>query len=161
MIGWRRTTPCERATQWISLDLDGELTELERAGLDRHLDRCPECRRLSAELAGLTTLLRSAPPVEPTGRVVVAASRRRARVASRIGFAAALASVVAVLATLATTRSSSDLLGGSQSALAFADRQQQLRFVHDKVLQMEPRHVVVVQQSLAAGVPALGQRALR
>src|SRR5205085_542263 len=64
MMRWRRTTTCDRAAQWISLELDGELTELERAGLARHLDRCQNCRRTSAELGTFTRLIRAAPLVE-------------------------------------------------------------------------------------------------
>jgi len=161
MIGWRRTTPCERAAQWISLDLDDELSELEQAGLARHLERCEGCRELSAELAGLTAALRGAPFVEPAGRVVVPPPRRRARVKGRAVVAVALAGAVAALAALLTTQSTSDLLGGSPSALAFADRQQQIRFVHDKYLQMEPQRYAALQRSLAASLPTFSRRALR
>jgi len=161
MIGWGRTTPCERASHWISLDLDGELSELEQAGLARHLERCGSCRSLSAELAGLTALLRGAPLADPSGAVVVSTPRRRARVAGRIGFALAFAGVAAALAALVTTRSTTDLLGGSPRALAFADRQQQIRFAHDKYLQMEPQRYAMLHQSPAATIPALSPRALR
>ena len=44
MTRWRRTTACERAAQWISLELDGELGRLEQAALARHLGRCDRCR---------------------------------------------------------------------------------------------------------------------
>ena len=53
MMRWRRTTACERAAQWISLDLDDELGRLERAALARHLGRCAGCRAASAEIGGV------------------------------------------------------------------------------------------------------------
>jgi len=161
MIGWRRTTPCERAAQWISLELDGELTELERAGLTRHVARCADCRVLAAELGGLTALLRATPLVEPTGELPMGAPRRRARARKRIGLALAFAGILAALASFVTTRSTPELLGGSPRALAFADRQQQIRFVHDKYLQMEPQRAAALEQSLEASVPSLSRRALR
>ena len=97
MTRWRRTTACERAAQWISLDLDGELGRLEQAALARHLRRCDRCRASSAEIGGFTALLREAPPVEPARAIVVAdaclgeaagprdAPRRRARARDRGG----------------------------------------------------------------------------
>ena len=41
MTRWRRTTACERGAQWISLDLDGELSRLEQTALARHLATQP------------------------------------------------------------------------------------------------------------------------
>ena len=43
---WWRTNACERAMQWISLELDGELSQLERAALGRHIDGCARCREV-------------------------------------------------------------------------------------------------------------------
>ncbi|MGZ4382720.1 MAG: zf-HC2 domain-containing protein, partial [Gaiellaceae bacterium] len=95
MMGWRRTTACERAAQWISLGLDGELSPLEAAALSRHLERCARCKSLSAELAGLTALMREAPLVLPEGEdFTLHGIRPRARVGRRIsvvaGFAAGI-----------------------------------------------------------------------
>src|SRR5436190_431985 len=63
MAWWRRATACENAGQWISVRLDGELTELEAAALDRHLERCERCNAYAAELGSMTHLLRAAPLV--------------------------------------------------------------------------------------------------
>lgn len=76
MTRWRRTTPCERAAQWLSLELDGELGRIEQAGLVRHLRRCDRCREAGAEIRGFTELLRIAPAVEPPRPVDVAAAFR-------------------------------------------------------------------------------------
>ncbi len=53
MTRWRRTTACERAAQWISLELDGELGRLEQAALARHLRRCDRCLASSEEIGAL------------------------------------------------------------------------------------------------------------
>src|SRR6516165_8534523 len=88
MTRWRRTTACERAAQWISLDLDGELGRLEQAALARHLRRCDRCRSSSSEIGMFTSFLRDTPPVEPTRAVVVVTpewARRRTRARIRGG----------------------------------------------------------------------------
>ena len=36
---------CDRAREWVSLELDGELSELGAARLDAHLVRCAACVR--------------------------------------------------------------------------------------------------------------------
>jgi anti-sigma factor RsiW len=162
MIGWRRTTACERASQWISLDLDGELSDLEHAGLARHLERCEGCRRLSAELVGLTTLLRTDPPAEPSREITLPAPRRqRARVANRIALGGTFAACAAAVAVLLTTSSPTGLLGPASAAIAFSDRHEQIAFVHNKYLQMEPLRAAALTQLLAESVPAFSRRALR
>jgi predicted anti-sigma-YlaC factor YlaD len=97
MTRWRRTTACERAAQWISLELDGELGRLEQAALDRHLRRCDRCRATTGQMGAFTLLLREAPLLGPARAVVVEPpvwARRRARAALR-GSVLALAAAVA------------------------------------------------------------------
>jgi anti-sigma factor RsiW len=55
-----RTWACDRARHAVSLRLDDELSQLERALLDRHLDRCPSCAEFAADTATLTHQLRAA-----------------------------------------------------------------------------------------------------
>lgn len=134
MVRWR-TTACERAAQSISLNLDGELTELESAALARHLDRCETCRATSAELGGFTRLLRSAPLVELAAPVAAALPRRdrvRARRRAAVVAFAAFAAVAAVLTALPHTGRNS-----STSALGFRNAQDQRRFAQEKV-RIEP-----------------------
>ena len=50
----RHSVVCERGREWISLRLDGELSELAQKMLDSHLARCPECRVLRREGRGVT-----------------------------------------------------------------------------------------------------------
>ena len=42
---------CEKALELISAELDGELTQQERAELQAHLDACPDCRETYAAAA--------------------------------------------------------------------------------------------------------------
>ncbi len=43
----RKRAACERALQWVSLGLDDELSEFERALLERHLEGCGACAALA------------------------------------------------------------------------------------------------------------------
>ena len=84
---------CERAREWASADVDGELSTFERALLADHLERCGSCRAFAHDVQGLTTALRAAPrehfEVTMAGRV-----RRHARV--RLAPAAAAMAIAAV-----------------------------------------------------------------
>lgn len=92
--------PCERAREWSSLRLDGELSELEEALLDKHLEDCAVCEAFDAGLRANSELLRTAPMARPSsGFEVPAAGRRRAGVSRILAVAgvlgaAALGSVV-------------------------------------------------------------------
>jgi predicted anti-sigma-YlaC factor YlaD len=148
MRGWRRTTACERASQAISLRLDGELTQLDARALERHLGRCPRCRRINDELAGFTALLRSAPPELPATHFVVASPRYAGAAAIR-----RLALVTAVAATMVSFASLISFSGparfvGSSSALTFSSKQQQVAFARSKALKLEP---VLYADAVAVG----------
>jgi len=141
MTRWRRTTACERAAQWISLDLDGELGRLEQAALVRHLRRCESCRTSSLEIGGFTGLLRAAPPVEPARAIVVptpAWARRRARATLR-GGALAVAVAAAIFAAMTALSPGSQPSGGP---FAFGGTKQQILFAREHVLN-EPTLFVV------------------
>lgn len=84
---------CDRARQWASLELDGELSSFERALLENHLVGCPSCTEFRAEISGLTGALRAA-PYEPFAGVVLGRIRRR--VGLRLAPAAAAMAVAAV-----------------------------------------------------------------
>ncbi len=155
MTRWRRTTACERAAQWVSLDLDGELSRLETAALARHLRRCESCRASSAEIGAFTSLLRESPPVEPARAIVVPAppwARRKARATLRGG---ALALAVAAAVFLSVSRlSPSGTPNGS--SLDFSGAAAQQAFARDHVLS-EPTVYVVANAPTA---PSFAARAL-
>jgi predicted anti-sigma-YlaC factor YlaD len=85
---------CERAREWASLELDGELSTFERALLEAHLEGCRTCTEFSSSISGLTGALRSAPH-ERLGGVVIGGHVRR-RVRMRLAPAAAAMAVAAV-----------------------------------------------------------------
>lgn len=155
MRRWRRTTACERALQWVSLGLDEELDELEWAALARHLGRCDQCASLSAELAGLTLLLREAEivaPAAPAVRVEARTGRSRAR---RVALAGSLAAVVAILG--ARYAGPSESVAGS-NPLRFQTTAERLIYAYNQQQRAEPSDVghlapasaVPLQISLAA-----------
>jgi len=84
---------CERARQWASADVDGELSTFERVLLADHLRRCHSCREFHASVTGLTDALRSAPH-EPFEGIVVGRIRRQVRL--RLSPAVAAMAVAAV-----------------------------------------------------------------
>jgi predicted anti-sigma-YlaC factor YlaD len=129
MVLWWKTTKCDRAAEWISLELDGELSELDRARLEDHLDRCPSCRAWQAEVAGFTGLMRSAPPAELSAPVAIVLPRLRARRrAAAATLATAAAAVAAAIVALPQTAQNV-----SSGALPFEDAQQQRQFAQEHV----------------------------
>lgn len=90
-----RPRACDRAREWISLELDAELSELEDALLRRHLARCACCGAFRTEARAFTQVLRST-PLEPAP-ATVALPRRRPRVrALQLAAATLVAATVGV-----------------------------------------------------------------
>jgi predicted anti-sigma-YlaC factor YlaD len=96
---------CERAQEWASLELDGELSQLERALLATHLRRCAACAEAVGGMRALTSALRAAPlePLDAPAFVVTAEKRRSRPLAVRLALAATLAVVAAGLGMFAGT----------------------------------------------------------
>jgi ferric-dicitrate binding protein FerR (iron transport regulator) len=94
---------CERARNWVSLDLDDELSELEGAMLRAHTARCVPCAQFQAEAVAITHKLRLA-PLEPLPAPIALPPRRR--VVGRllqVGAAAAVAALAAGIGALLST----------------------------------------------------------
>jgi predicted anti-sigma-YlaC factor YlaD len=94
---------CSRARAWGSLELDGELSQLERVLLAAHLRLCSQCAELVEGMRATTALVRAA-PLERSGRTLVLPGReaRRSRlIALRLATAATLAVLAAGLGMLA------------------------------------------------------------
>jgi anti-sigma factor RsiW len=85
---------CERASEFVSLELDGELSLFERAILRRHLQRCERCAAYSHQITAMTEMVRTA-PVEQI-HVSIDIWRRRRRVFRVVDSVAATAAVAAV-----------------------------------------------------------------
>jgi ferric-dicitrate binding protein FerR (iron transport regulator) len=88
---------CDRARHWASLRLDGELSELEAALLDAHLERCPGCRAFADEADGIVGALRAV-ALEPLEAPVVIPLRHRPRRVRALQTAVAVALVLAAAA---------------------------------------------------------------
>lgn len=84
---------CERAREWVSADVDGELSTFERILLTGHLQHCADCRAFNSDVRGLTTALRAAPR-EHFHVTVAGRFRRQARL--RLAPAAAAMAIAAV-----------------------------------------------------------------
>jgi anti-sigma factor RsiW len=83
---------CARVREQVSLELDGELSQLERRMLAAHLDRCDGCAAYAADVRDVTERIRSAPPALLQRPVVV--RRHRSSLTSvrlQVGVAAAFA----------------------------------------------------------------------
>jgi predicted anti-sigma-YlaC factor YlaD len=91
----QRSSTCDRARAWISLRVDGELSELEGALLDAHLVRCQECAAFSVDVTAVTGVLRAAPLEQLQHPVSVSLRLRRRRLVP----VRAVASVAAVVVT--------------------------------------------------------------
>jgi len=81
---------CERARFWVSLRIDGELSELEGALLDAHLARCGACRAVADGFDGAAVLLRSTAQEPLPAPVTIGARRTPRRVLATVSVAALL-----------------------------------------------------------------------
>jgi hypothetical protein len=78
---WLRTTSaCERARFLAALAPDQALSEMEERILERHLARCPSCRRFAASVVDVAAELRAAPLAEPELNIMASVRWRRQRV---------------------------------------------------------------------------------
>ena len=115
---------CDRARQWASLRVDGELSELEGALLDAHLTRCEPCRGFVREAEGIAGALRAV-AFERLPAPVAIDVPQRPRVPLRVVQAAAAVALVLVAAVLG-------------SVLGVADRSA------TSALKAVPRHTAMV-----------------
>jgi predicted anti-sigma-YlaC factor YlaD len=69
---------CERSREWISLRLDGELSELAEKMLESHLARCAGCRAFEGDAAATTRLVRTASLELPEQPIALPRGRRLA-----------------------------------------------------------------------------------
>jgi predicted anti-sigma-YlaC factor YlaD len=104
MTGFRlQPRTCERAREWASLRLDGELSELEQALLDAHLARCAGCSAYARDVSGATAALRDAELVLLPEPIALPFRRRRAGVSARaLQASTAVAAVLAAAVGLGT-----------------------------------------------------------
>jgi anti-sigma factor RsiW len=91
---------CDRVRAQISLELDGELSQLERAMVASHLRRCPACAAFRASVTSVTHALRTSPFESLERPLEIPSFRRRALAELRfeaVRVAAAAAGIAIVL----------------------------------------------------------------
>jgi predicted anti-sigma-YlaC factor YlaD len=96
---------CDRARQWATADLDGELSRFERVLLDAHLVDCPSCREFATAIGGFTEMLRTAQPAALERSIEI--GRLRRRISLRL--APAVAAMAVTVVGLGSILASSDL----------------------------------------------------
>ena len=96
---------CDRARQWATADLDGELSRFEHVLLDAHLAECPSCREFAAAIGGFTAMLRSAPAESLERTIEIGRLRRRLG----LRLAPAVAAMAVAVVGLGSILASSDL----------------------------------------------------
>jgi anti-sigma factor RsiW len=84
-------TVCSRVREQVSLELDGELSQLEERMLGSHLERCGGCAAYAADVRDVTERIRSAPHAMLRRPVVVRRHRPLTTVRLQVGVAAAFA----------------------------------------------------------------------
>jgi len=70
---------CGRCREWVSLDLDAELSEFEAVVMRRHVRSCADCRSFARELSAATALVRDTAPAEFESAALEAAVTRPSR----------------------------------------------------------------------------------
>ena len=91
---------CERALELISAELDGAVTQQERAELQAHLDACPDCRKTYAQLHELDAALQESelePPAALHDSVMQTIRREKKRRPAWLPAAAIAAAAALVL----------------------------------------------------------------
>jgi anti-sigma factor RsiW len=97
-------TVCSRVREQVSLELDGELSQLEQRMLGTHLERCPRCAAYAADVRDATERIRNAPRAIMQRPVVVRRRQPLTTVRLQVGVAAAFALAALGLGTqLAST----------------------------------------------------------
>src|SRR5262249_27834361 len=84
-------TVCARVREQVSLELDGELSQLEQRMLSAHLDRCDVCAHYADDVRDLTERIRSAPLHSMRRPVIVRKARHLSTTRIQVGIAAAFA----------------------------------------------------------------------
>jgi predicted anti-sigma-YlaC factor YlaD len=153
---------CRRARQSLSIRLDGELSEVAAARLEKHLRLCGDCAAFEERMAAIAGAMRSASLLEPAETIVMPRRPRSRRWVLSAGAASVAAFVVAVATTglpgwgVGGVRSSSDS-NAAQLSASYADQQRiNLLLGHAATPSTSPapRFVARALRTAATGRPA-------
>jgi predicted anti-sigma-YlaC factor YlaD len=112
---------CERSREWISLRLDGELSELAEKMLESHLARCAACRAFESDVEVTSRLVRTAPLEQPEHPIALPRRRRPALFRPAGAVAATAAAVALGFAAFLNLPSSGTLAAAPNIHVANAD----------------------------------------
>jgi predicted anti-sigma-YlaC factor YlaD len=110
---------CDRAREWATAEVDGELSRFELVLLRAHLDACPSCREFHTAIGGITRTLRATPLERLERAIEVTRLRRRLRV--RLAPAAAAMALAAVVLGSGVVSSELRSSGSVQDAASSLD----------------------------------------
>jgi predicted anti-sigma-YlaC factor YlaD len=110
---------CDRAREWATAEVDGELSRFELVLLRAHLDACPSCREFHTAVGGITRTLRATPLERLERAIEVTRFRRRLRV--RLAPAAAAMALAAVVLGSGVVSSELRSSGSVQDAASSLD----------------------------------------
>lgn len=91
-----RPAVCDRSRAWISLRLDGEISQIESALLRAHLTVCADCRHFGDDVVWQTEQLRSASLERRMIPVSIPKRRSWARHSLEVGTAVAAAAAASI-----------------------------------------------------------------
>jgi anti-sigma factor RsiW len=138
---------CGRARSWISHEVDGELSQLERLFLAAHVRRCGECARFSEDVHAFTEIVRSAPLEQPERQFELPAQRPpAARVVGRVAIAGALVAFAGGLGVLTG-------LNGGGASRPQTTTVGDVAFVPQSVDRERPRRVEIEEPRERVGPP--------
>ncbi|MGB2953588.1 MAG: zf-HC2 domain-containing protein [Gaiellaceae bacterium] len=128
---------CGRIRELTSLELDGELSQLDRVRIAVHLGRCASCRGFRQQVHAATQALRAAPLERPRRQLMLPRRRYTASRAIQVAGVAAVLVVATSVGALTPLHSSSHSRrpnGPSASSLR-ASKESEARVVRDLRLQ--------------------------
>jgi len=117
-----RAMECERTRQWVSVALDNELSQFERALVKNHVARCADCRSFQRSVTAVTVVVRNSPSQRMSRDLYLPVRRRLAwsspTAVARLGSAAAAVIVSVISVGLLTAPERGSL--ASEQAFAVA-----------------------------------------
>jgi predicted anti-sigma-YlaC factor YlaD len=127
---------CERVRESVSASVDGELSQVEAAGLEAHLASCEPCRLYAAGSVETARLLRSAPREElgftialPARRYALAHKVQVGAAAAAIAATVGLSALVGTLGSARTSSSDAQALAATSEPIALRNPEAELKML--------------------------------